>query len=69
MSLFKSKRTVPASSVVNLETYTEDTNLMVSKFHTDRPYVGAVYSMSPLSGGGGEFSTVVQNVFKAVPDD
>jgi conjugal transfer ATP-binding protein TraC len=69
MSLFKSKHTVPASSVVNLETYTEDTNLMVSKFRSDRPYVGAVYAMSPLSGGGGEFSTVVQNVFKAVPDD
>lgn len=55
--------------MVNLETYTSDTNLVVSKSEGEKPYVGAVYRMTPLAGGGGEFSTVVQNVFKAIPDD
>lgn len=55
--------------MINLETYTSDSNLVISKADAEKPYVGAVYRMSPLAGGGGEFSTVVQNVFKAVPDD
>ncbi|WP_062085485.1 TraC family protein [Caballeronia udeis] len=59
----------PASDMVNLETYTSDTNLVISKAEAEKPYVGAVYRMTPLAGGGGEFSTVVQNIFKAVPDD
>jgi conjugal transfer ATP-binding protein TraC len=62
-------KTCPASDFVNLETYTSDTNLVISKAEAEKPYVGAVYRMSPLAGGGGEFSTVVQNIFKAVPDD
>lgn len=62
-------RRSPASNLINLETYTSDTDLVISKAPgPERPFVGAVYRMSPLSGGGGEFSTVVQNVFKAVPD-
>jgi conjugal transfer ATP-binding protein TraC len=56
--------------MINLETYTSDSNLLISKAPGgEKPYIGAVYRMSPLAGGGGEFSTVVQNVFKAVPDD
>ncbi|VVE56419.1 type-IV secretion system protein TraC [Pandoraea aquatica] len=59
----------PISDVINLETYTNDSNLVVSKADSEKAYVGAVYRMSPLSGGGGEFSTVIQNAFKSVPDD
>jgi conjugal transfer ATP-binding protein TraC len=63
-------RTKRASEMIHLETYTADSHLLISKAPgNERPYIGAVYRMSPLSGGGGEFSTVVQNVFKAVPDD
>ncbi|MGR9587093.1 TraC family protein [Pandoraea sputorum] len=67
---FKTRQAKSAiSSVINLETYTTDSNLIVSKADSEKAYVGAVYRMSPLSGGGGEFSTVIQNAFKAVPDD
>lgn len=63
-------RTKRASDIINLETYTPDSHLLISKAAGgEKPYIGAVYRMSPLAGGGGEFSTVVQNVFKAVPDD
>jgi conjugal transfer ATP-binding protein TraC len=56
--------------MIQLETYTPDSHLLISKAPgNEKPYIGAVYRMSPLAGGGGEFSTVVQNVFKAVPDD
>lgn len=62
-------RRSPASDILNIETYTSDSNLVISKAPgAERPLIGAVYRMSPLAGGGGEFSTVVQNVFKAVPD-
>ncbi|RQQ88677.1 conjugal transfer protein TraC [Burkholderia stagnalis] len=63
-------RRSPASKMINVETYTSDTNLVVTKAPgAEKPFIGGVYRMSPLAGGGGEFSTVVQNVFKAVPDD
>lgn len=66
----RKRRTSLASEIIHLETYTSDSHLLISKAPgNERQYIGAVYRMSALAGGGGDFSTVVQNVFKAVPDD
>lgn len=59
----------PASDFVNLETYTSDDHLIVSKAQDDKLYIGRVYEMSPLIGGGGEFGNVIVNIFKSAPDD
>lgn len=58
-----------ASDLIHLDTYTANDHLIVSKAKQDKTYVGRAYAMKPLVGGGGEFSTVVQNIFKACPDD
>jgi conjugal transfer ATP-binding protein TraC len=62
-------KTKPTSSFVNLDTYTREDHLIVSKADGDKTYIGRVYLMSPLAGGGGEFSTVVQHIIKSAPDD
>ncbi|MCX4151032.1 MULTISPECIES: TraC family protein [Paraburkholderia] len=62
-------KTEKTSKIVNLETYTPDTRLVISRPPTEKAVIGGVYRMSPLAGGGGEFSTVVQNVFKSLPED
>lgn len=62
-------KTQKTSSIVNLETYTPDENLIISKAQGDKLYIGRVYEMSPLIGGGGEFGNVIVNLFKSVPDD
>ncbi|HSY26461.1 MAG TPA: conjugal transfer protein TraC, partial [Burkholderiaceae bacterium] len=54
---------------MNLDTYTREDHLIVSKADGDKTYIGRVYLMSPLAGGGGEFSTVVQHIIKSAPDD
>jgi conjugal transfer ATP-binding protein TraC len=58
-----------ASDLIHLDTYTANDHLIVSKAKQDKTYVGRAYLMSPLVGGGGEFGTVVQNIFKSCPDD
>ena len=62
-------RTQHASDFVNLETYTQDEHLIVSKAQDDKTYIGRVYQMSPLVGGGAEFGNVIVNIFKSAPDD
>ena len=63
-------RTQRASGLVNLDTYTADTDLIFSKADGEnKTYIGRAYQASPLIGGGVEFGTVIQNVFKTVPDD
>lgn len=57
-----------ASKIVHLETYTADSRLAIARPPSEKPNIGGVYRMSPLAGGGGEFSTVVQNIFKGVPE-
>ncbi len=64
-----SVKTQKASDLINLDTYTADEHLIVSKAKQDKTYVGRAYSMSPIVGGGGEFATVIQNIFKSCPDD
>lgn len=59
----------PTSDFINLETYTSNTHLIVSKANGDKLMVGRVYEMSPLAGGGSEFSTVIHNIAKTAPDD
>lgn len=68
-AIFRKTQSKPASSFVNLDTYTRDDHLVISKAAGDKTYIGRVYEMSPLVGGGGDFATVVQNVFKSAPDD
>lgn len=58
-----------ASDLINLDTYTLDDHLIVSKAHGDKTYVGRTYLATPIVGGGGEFATVIQNIFKTCPDD
>ena len=56
-------------AIIHLETYTSTGGLIVTKAPNEKTFVGRAYCMSALSGGGGEFNTVVQNIFKATPDD
>ena len=62
-------RSRPASDLVNLDTYTREQHLVVSKADGDKTYVGRAYRMSPLLGGGAEFAKVIKNIFKTLPDD
>ena len=57
------------SDFINLETYTSDSHLIISKADGDKMMVGRVYEMSPLAGGGGEFSDVIHSITKTAPDD
>lgn len=63
---YKSQKT---SDFINLETYTSDSHLIVAKAEGDKIMVGRVYEMSPLSGGGSEFSAIIHNIAKTSPDD
>ena len=56
-------------AIIHLETYTQNGGLIVTKAPGEKTFVGRAYCMSALSGGGGEFNTVVQNIFKSTPDD
>lgn len=62
-------RTQKASDLVHLDTYTREDRLIFSKADGEKSYVGRVYRASPLVGGGSEFSNVIVNVIKAMPDD
>lgn len=62
-------RTQGISDLINLDTYTADNNLLISKAHNDQTYIGRTYVMSPLLGGGAEFSEVIASLFKTVPDN
>ena len=55
--------------MIHLEAYQQHENLIVAKPPRDKQYVGRVYLMSPLVGGGGEISGAVQSLFKSCPDD
>jgi conjugal transfer ATP-binding protein TraC len=57
------------SDFINLETFTSDSHLIIAKAEGDKMMAGRVYEMSPLSGGGSEFSDVIQNIAKTSPDD
>lgn len=59
----------PISDYINLETYTTDNHLIIGKAEGDKMTVGRVYEMSPLAGGGSEFSDVILNIAKTAPDD
>lgn len=58
-----------ASAFINIESYTKDTHLIVSKADGDSMFIGRAYEMSPLTGGGSEFSGLIQNILKLAPDD
>lgn len=62
-------KTKKASALINLDTYSGAERLIFSKADGDKPFCGRVYKMSPLIGGGGEFSTVVKALFKGLVDD
>lgn len=56
-------------NLINLETYTKGNGLIISKAPGDKTFIGRAYITSPLIGGGGEFGTIVKNIFKVAPDD
>ena len=65
----KNARVKQASSFIHLDTYRKADDLIVSHAIGERPYIGRAYMMSPLIGGGGDFSNVIQNVLKSASDD
>lgn len=67
--MLKLSNTIRASGIINIETYDNVTNVIVSKSDGDKILMGRVYIMTPLSGGGAEVKTVISNVFKTAPDD
>lgn len=58
-----------ASAFIHIESYTNDSNLIISKADNDATFIGRAYEMSPLTGGGKEFVGLIQNLFKMAPDD
>jgi conjugal transfer ATP-binding protein TraC len=62
-------RSQEISDFINLETYTSDSHLIIGKADGDKMMVGRVYEMSPLAGGGAEFSDVIHSITKTAPDD
>ncbi len=58
-----------ASSLINIETYTQDDHLIITKAPGDKTFIGRAYVCSPLVGGGSEFTAIIHNLFKSCPDD
>lgn len=58
-----------AASFVHIESFEHGSDLIISKPDGDGIFVGRSYEMSPLVGGGSEFSGLIQNLFKMMPDD
>jgi len=58
-----------ASSFIAIESYTVDGHLIISKHAGERTFIGRVYEMLPLTGGGSEFPTLISGILKDVPDD
>lgn len=61
-------KTLPTSRFINLETYISKHNFLFTKAEGCPTMVGRVYEMSPLVGGGADFSTVIHNVAKVSPE-
>jgi len=59
----------PSSSFLNIETYVKASGLIVVQPDGDKTYIGRAYRMSPLTGNGGDFISIVQNVFRTMPED
>lgn len=58
-----------ASSFIAIESYTVDGNLIISKHAGEKTFIGRVYEMLPLTGGGSEFPNLISGILKEVPDD
>ena len=54
------------SSLIDIEAYHDE--LIIHKTPGQDYQVGKVYQTPPLTGGGGEFASVVVNLFKGLPD-
>jgi conjugal transfer ATP-binding protein TraC len=62
--------TVPTSKFIGLDSYVGDTGIFTSKLPGEQKiYVGCAYEMMTQIGGGTEFSDVVKNLLKILPDD
>ena len=57
------------SEFIGLQSYTELDNMVISQLAGDNLYVGRVYAMAPLTGGGTEFSNLISSILKSAPDD
>jgi|GEM_PF-1966751 len=57
------------SGFIGLQSYTEFDNLVISQLAGDNSFVGRVYSMAPLTGGGTEFSNLISSILKSAPDE
>ena len=57
------------SAFLAIHSYSEENNMIVSQQTDKKSFVGRVYSATPLSGGGTEFSNLISAIFKSAPDD
>lgn len=62
-------QTQPASELINIDSYQNGSNLIITKGIGDILTVGRIYEMSPLSGGGTEFNDVIHNIAKTSPEN
>ena len=70
MPIFKnSSDAQDMSSFLAIQSYTEESNMIVSQQEGNKSFVGRVYSATPLAGGGAEFSNLIGAIFKSAPDD
>ena len=61
---------VPTSKFIGLDSYLGETGIFTSKLPGEsKIYVGCAYEMTTQIGGGTEFSDVVKNLLKILPDD
>lgn len=67
---FNRTPTTQTSKFIALDSYFGDTGIFTSKLPGENKiYVGCAYEMTPQVGGGTEFSDVVKNLLKILPDD
>ena len=62
-------RTMQASALVHLDSFTRGDHLVLSKAPNAPLYIGRVYLANVLIGRATEFGTVIGDVVKAMPDD
>ena len=66
--LERNVRRVDASAFINLETYTTEDHLIVSKPEGGKLMIGRVIEASALIAGGGDFGVTVNSVIRSAPD-
>ena len=67
--LERNVRKTDASAFINLETYTNEDHLIVTKSQGDKVMVGRVLEATALIASGGDFGVTINSVIRAAPDN